>query len=92
MSESAKTQIIDIEVPEYHIMVDESLGTINLVVTTSGSMYQSFLGMAKDYKSIAGKLREQIMRAGAELASKQSGLIVAKELPDGLRKPPQGRQ
>lgn len=86
-----ETQIVDIEVPEFYVMVDENLGTINLVISTSGTMYQAFLGMVSDYKSIAGKLREQVMRAGAEHASKSSGLLVVKDLPDGLRKPPEGR-
>lgn len=85
-------QMIEVEVPEFYIMTDENIGTLSLVVTTSGSMSQYLLGKGDDYKRIASQFREMIMRAGAELKSKSSGILVVKDLPDGLRKPPQGRK
>lgn len=90
MSEAPQMQMVEVELPEFYIMTDENVGTINLVATTSGSMAQYLLGKGSDYKRIASQFREMIMRAGAELASKSSGIVVVKELPDGLRKP-QGR-
>lgn len=90
MAEPTQDVNVAIEVPQFHIMADEEQGFLALVCSTSGTMSQFFLCQAGDHKKAAGQFREMIMRAGAELASKQSGLIVVKELPDGLRKA-QGR-
>lgn len=91
MTLTAEYQTAEIEIPQYHIMTDLEGGFLALVVSCSGTMSQHFLCLGPDYKRTAGQFREMIMRAGAELASKQSGLIVVKDLPDGLRKK-EGRQ
>lgn len=96
------TQGFDIEVPQFQMMTENIAPegqppflVAKMLITTSGTMCQFFMGgegygQHFNYKSVAGSFREMIMRAGAEMTSKASGLIQVKELPDGLRKA-QGR-
>ena len=77
----------DLVMPEYALAVlDSPEGErIMLEVSTSSTRYVCVLASKENYKEVANKLREQIMRLGAELTSPSRLIQVQGGLPDGLR-------
>lgn len=78
--------------PEWALNVltrDDGEEVIVLEISTQMTRYQVVLADKGNYKTVASKLNEGIRRLGAEVYG--TSLITVKEMPDGLRKPPQGR-
>lgn len=64
---------------------------ICLDISTAATQYKVVLADKSNYKQVANKLAESIRRLGAEIYGPGAGLLKVRNLPDGLRKPPQGR-
>lgn len=87
----------DIYVPQLGVgvmemeLAEEIAEVMMLTIETASTQFQCFLCTKDNYKEVADKIRETIMRAGTEMSKPRPRLITnVKELPHGLRKT-QGR-
>lgn len=80
---------MDVEIPQIAIQaeqISEDVIILSLMVTTSGTQAKYFLCTSEqNYQQIAKTIHDGICRAGAEARQAKSGLIVVKDLPDGLK-------
>jgi hypothetical protein len=80
------------ELPQYAVECEaNSQGQIvmKLVVMFAMARHEFFLCTSKNYEQVARIIHKNIMDAGLEMKRAESGLVVAKGMPDGLRKPTQ---
>jgi hypothetical protein len=81
---------VQVELPQYAIVSEaNSAGQLVMKLQVSFGMAQHefFLCTSKNYEQVARLIHKNIMDAGLEMKRAESGLIVAKGMPNGLRKP-----
>jgi hypothetical protein len=60
-------------------------GFIGLSITTSTTQYQTYLCDETDFEQVAKQLHDNVLRAGATLRQENRKLVIATDLPDGLK-------
>jgi hypothetical protein len=86
---------VNIDKPQFGIAVQpdqEGKLFMSLIISTSGTTYQSFLCRSENYADTARQIHDKIMEAGKEMRRAESGIVAVNGSLDGIVPKAKGRK